>query len=71
MGKWLYDRPWIWIVLLLTVLVFSGLAVVVIAERNRPVIVKEKRHSSRVEAMSEWGNPSWAAEPPMRKGRVV
>jgi hypothetical protein len=40
MRKWLYDRPWIWIVILLALLVMSGLAVVVIAELNRPEIVK-------------------------------
>ena len=45
MGKWLHDRPWIWIVVLLAVLVVMGLVVVVIAEMNRPEIVKEKRHS--------------------------
>jgi hypothetical protein len=43
MRKWLYDRPWIWIVLLLSVLVGSGFVVVVIAELNRPEIVKEER----------------------------
>lgn len=42
MRKWLYDRPWIWIVILLTLLVLSGFAVVVIAEVNKPLIVKEK-----------------------------
>jgi len=43
MRKWLYDRPWIWIVLLLGFLVAGGFTVVVIAELNRPVIVKEER----------------------------
>ncbi len=42
MGKWLYDRPWIWIVVLLTLLVGAGLVVVAIAELNKPTIVKEK-----------------------------
>lgn len=42
MIKWFYDRPWIWIVLLLTLLVGGGFVVVVIAEMNKPVIVKEK-----------------------------
>jgi uncharacterized membrane protein len=71
MGKWLHDRPWIWIVVLLTFLVLSGFVVLVIAEMNRPEIVKEKRHSSRVEAVPQVSNPSWAVEPPVRKGRVV
>jgi hypothetical protein len=42
MQKWLYDRPWIWIVLLLGFLVISGFVVLVIAELNRPEIVKVK-----------------------------
>ena len=41
MRKWLYDRPWIWIVVLLGLLVGSGLTTLVIAELNRPEIVKE------------------------------
>jgi len=41
MGKWLHDRPWFWIVLLLALLVLAGLSVVVVAELNRPMIVKE------------------------------
>jgi hypothetical protein len=43
MIKWLYDRPWIWIVVLLTLLVGGGLFVVGLAEMNKPTIVKEKR----------------------------
>ena len=43
MRKWLYDRPWIWIVLLLAILVGSGFMMVVIAQLNRPEIVKEER----------------------------
>ena len=42
MQKWLHDRPWIWIVLLLGFLVISGFVVLVIAELNRPEIVKVK-----------------------------
>jgi hypothetical protein len=42
MQKWLYDRPWIWIVLLLGFLVISGFVVLIIAELNRPEIVKVK-----------------------------
>lgn len=48
MGKWLYDRPWIWIVVLLTFLVVSGAVVLVIAENNRPTIVKEKKPQPQV-----------------------
>ena len=43
MQKWLYDRPWIWIVVLLTLLVGGGMTTLVIAELNRPEIVKEDR----------------------------
>ncbi len=43
MRQWLYDRPWIWVVVLLTLLVGGGLFVVVLAEMNKPTIVKEKR----------------------------
>ena len=46
MRKWIHDRPWIWIVLLLGLLVAGGFATLVIAELNRPEIVKEKRTSS-------------------------
>ena len=47
MQKWLYDRPWIWIVLLLGLLVAGGFTTLVIAELNRPEIVKEDRDASR------------------------
>jgi hypothetical protein len=40
MRKWLHDRPWIWVVVLLGFLVLSGLTTLVIAELNRPEIVK-------------------------------
>ena len=40
MRKWLYDRPWIWIVVLLACVVAGGLATVIIAQLNRPEIVK-------------------------------
>ncbi len=42
MRKWLYDRPWIWIVVMLTLLVGFGGVVLVIAELNKPTIVKPK-----------------------------
>ena len=45
MRKWLYDRPWIWIVVLLTLLVLGGFTTLVIAELNKPEIVKVKRTS--------------------------
>ena len=53
MGKWLHDRPWFWIVLLLAALVLAGLAVVVIAELNRPIIVKEAAAALREAAAGE------------------
>lgn len=40
MKKWLYDRPWIWIVVFLSLLVAGSLTTLVIAELNRPEIVK-------------------------------
>ena len=43
MRKWLYDRPWIWIVVLLSFLVIAGFTTLVIAELNKPEIVKVKR----------------------------
>ena len=42
MNKWLYDRPWIWIVVLLSLLVGFGGVVLVIAEKNKPTIVKPR-----------------------------
>jgi len=45
MRKWLYDNPWIWIALFLALLVAGSIVTVVIAELNRPEIVKEKRVS--------------------------
>ena len=43
MRKWLYDRPWIWVVVFLTVLVAGSMVTLVIAQLNRPEIVKEKK----------------------------
>ena len=40
MRKWLHDRPWIWIVVFLSCLVAGSIATVVIAELNKPEIVK-------------------------------
>ena len=42
MNKWLYDRPWIWIVVLLSLLVGFGGVVLVIAQKNKPTIVKPR-----------------------------
>ena len=53
MRKWLYDRPWIWIVILLGLLVGAGLVVVTIAELNRPQIVKDER-AARVSDPVSW-----------------
>jgi hypothetical protein len=43
MRRWLYDRPWIWIVVFLAVLVAGSIATVIIAELNRPEIVRPRR----------------------------
>lgn len=43
MRKWIYDRPWIWVVVLLGSIVIGGFTTLVIAELNKPEIVKEKR----------------------------
>jgi hypothetical protein len=40
--KWLYDRPWIWVVLFLATLIAANLVTVIIAEVNKPEIVKPK-----------------------------
>ena len=42
MKKWLRDRPWIWIVLLLALLLAGSVATLVIAQLNRPEIVKPR-----------------------------
>ncbi len=41
MLEWLKERPWIWIVLLLTLLVAGSLSMLIIAENNKPTSVKE------------------------------
>ena len=41
--KWLHDNPWIWIVVLLGAVVIGGLTTVVIAQLNRPEIVKPRK----------------------------
>ena len=45
MRKWFYDNPWIWVVVFLTFLVAGSLVTLVIAQLNRPEIVKEERVS--------------------------
>lgn len=42
MRKWLYDNPWIWIVLFLATLIAASVATVIIAELNKPEIVRPK-----------------------------
>jgi len=42
MRRWLRDRPWIWIVLLLAALMGASIATLVIAELNKPEIVKRQ-----------------------------
>ena len=43
MKQWILERPWIWIVLLLALLLAGSIATLVIAELNRPELVKEER----------------------------
>jgi hypothetical protein len=40
MRKWLRNNPWIWIVLFLLILMAASVAVIIIAELNKPEIVK-------------------------------
>lgn len=40
MRRWLRDRPWIWIVLLLALLLAGSVATLVIAELNRPELLR-------------------------------
>lgn len=42
MRKWLYDNPWIWVVAFLACLIAASVATVIIAEVNKPEIVKPK-----------------------------
>ncbi len=45
MRKWLYDNPWIWVALFLAALVAGSMVTLVIAELNKPEIVKERKVS--------------------------
>jgi hypothetical protein len=38
--KWLQANPWIWIVLFLAILMAASAAVIIIAQLNKPEIVK-------------------------------
>ena len=40
MRRWLRDRPWIWIILLLALLLAGSVATLVIAELNRPELLR-------------------------------
>jgi hypothetical protein len=40
MRKWLYDNPWIWIVLFLGVLMAGSVTTLIIAELNKPEVVR-------------------------------
>jgi len=42
MREWLRVHPWIWIVLLLAALLAGSCATLIIAELNKPEIVKER-----------------------------
>jgi hypothetical protein len=42
MRTWLRDHPWIWIVVLLAALLAGSLTTLIIAELNKPEIVKER-----------------------------
>ena len=42
MRRWLRDRPWIWLVLLLALVLGAAAVLIVIAERNPPEIVRPK-----------------------------
>ncbi len=45
MRKWIYDNPWIWVALFLATLVTGSMVTLVIAELNKPEIVKDKKVS--------------------------
>jgi hypothetical protein len=47
MRQWLRDRPWIWIVLLMILLFAGSAATLIIAQLNKPEIVKESALQTR------------------------
>ena len=42
MRKWLHDNPWIWIVVFLAFLMAGSFATLVIAELNKPEVVRTR-----------------------------
>jgi len=42
MQRWFDERPWIWIVLLIALMLAGAAVTVVIAERGKPEIVRAK-----------------------------
>jgi hypothetical protein len=58
MKKWLHDRPWIWVVLLLALLMAGSLATLIIAELNKPEIVKRSAHPA-THAVDQVGRESF------------
>lgn len=40
MRKWLHDNPWVWVVVFFAILVAGSLATLVIAELNKPEVVR-------------------------------
>jgi len=40
MKRWLSNNPWIWLVVFFVVMVLASLVTIVIAELNRPEIIK-------------------------------
>ncbi len=41
MRRWLHARPWIWIIVFFMLLVAASMTTVVIAELNKPEVVRE------------------------------
>ncbi len=39
MKEWLRERPWIWIVVFMTVVVLSSIWMIIIAGTNRPTVI--------------------------------
>ena len=46
MRQWLRDRPWIWIVVLMVLLLVGSAATLIIAELNKPEILRRSEVSS-------------------------
>ena len=43
MKEWLRERPWIWIIVLMALLFIGSAATLIIAQLNRPELVKQSR----------------------------